>query len=288
MSAMSGYGFKAKRVAGVTTLLDKHLGGMIANAEPQTRVDMEEQAATGQYELAVLQPAAIFPRLRLEMKVQQLEHYIADYSATNKFCFVSAEGALATHNLYVTDGLDPFKWTGCLVDSCEVTIPIRGAVMATINVLAKTRTPQAYGSAPSAITDAVLMHTNVNTMTIGGTTAYDISGDFQEFRFGVNHNIQQEVLGTTLTPTEVLQRQTVYSGSIRRALKTQSWSAMAYNGTKQTIVLQINDNRTTPKKTKFTWTNAYITTQQKSVRGLDMIIERIDWRAKDLTLAAGA
>lgn len=288
MAAKSGYDFKAKRVIGPTTPLDKHLGGIIANAEPRTRVDMEEQAATGQYELAVLQPAAIFPQLRLEMKVQQLEHYIADYSHANKFCFVSAEGALAVHNLYVTDGLNAVKWTDCLVDSCEVVIPIRGAIMATINVLAKTRPAQAYGSAPSVITDAVLMHTNVNTMTIGGTTAYNIKGDFQEFRFGVNHNIQQEVLGSTLTPTEVLQRQTVYSGSIRRALKTQSWSAMAYSGTKQTIVLQINDNRTTPKKTKFTWTNAYISTQQKAIRGLDMIVERIDWRAKDLVLAAGA
>jgi len=210
------------------------------------------------------------------MKVQRLANFIADKDGTNKFCFVSAEGALSTYNLYVTDGLDADKWTTCLTDRCEVSIPIRGSIEASIDILAKTVTTQAYGSAPGAINDAILNHTNVNTLKIGDIS---IATDFLNFRFAVNHNIQQEVLGTTLTPTEVLQRETKYSGTIRRALKTQSFKADAYAGTPRDIILQVNDNQTTPIKTKLTWANAYFG-DSKQVRGLDMLIEEIPWRAK--------
>ena len=284
MAASSGYDFKAKRVSGTTTPVDHHLGGIVTNATPEMRVDYDEQAATGQYQLAVQQTVAIYPRLRLEMKLQRLANFIADKDGTYKFCFVSAEGALSVYNLYVSDGIDADKWTTCLTDRCEVTIPIRGSIEASIDVLAKTATAQAYGSAPGAISDAILNHTNVNTLSIGETS---IKTDFLNFRFSVSHNIQQEVLGTTLTPTEVLQRETKYSGTIRRALKTQSFKADAYAGTPRDIILQINDNQTTPVKTKLTWADAYFG-ESKVVRGLDMIIEEIPWRAKGLTIEAGS
>lgn len=283
MSAKTGIEWKAKRVA--SGPLDKHLGGMITTPETSQNVELTQEPATGQYQLAVLQPAAVMPRLRLPIKVQRLEDYIADYSHANKFCFASAEAAIAVHDLFVTDGLDPMKWADSLVNSCEIVIPIRGSVSAMIEVFAKTKTTQAYGSDPTPITEAPLMHTNVNTLTIGG---YDIVSDFQEVRFGVAHNIQQEVLGSTLTPTEVIQRHTVYSGSITRALKTQSLETKAYGGTSAPFVIQINDNQGTPKKTKFTFDPAYIEVESKRVPGLGMILETITWRSKALVLAVGS
>ena len=281
MSAMTGKSWKVKRV----NITDFHLGGLPTTPEPRTDIDTTEEAGTSQYELVVQEVAAVYPRLRLPMKVLRLENYIADFADTNKFCFVSEQGALSVHDLYVTDGLDSVKLADCLVNSCEVVIPIRGSVTATMEIFAKTRTAQAYGSDPTPITDAPLMHTNVEVMSVG---AHDISADFQEFRFDVAHNIQQEVLGKTVTPTEVIQRHTVYTGGIRRALKTQSWEATAYIGTKQDIILQINDNQGVTKKTEFTWTDAIIEAESKPVPGLGMIVERIGWRAKKLTLAEGS
>jgi len=281
--SQTGYDWKIKRVTDVPA--DVHLGGKVANADPNVDVEITEEAVTGQYELGVLKPASVLPKISFNMKVQRLSNFVADKTGTNKFCFVSAEGALTAYTLYATDGLDAVKLDDCLTNSCEVSIPIRGSMTARIESWAKTRATQAYGSDPDAITDAVMDHTNVDTCTIGETS---VASDFQTITFGVNHNLDAITLGNTLPPSEVIQKHTKYMFKVERALKTQSWAGDTYSGTAQDVILQINDNQETPEKTEFTWSDMYIKSETKRINELDLILETIECWGKDLALAEGS
>lgn len=279
--AYSGYTYKMKRKTGVT---DYHLGGKISTATPGGRATMTREAVANQYRYGLNKMATMRASISFNMKVQRLEDYIADYDGTNKFCFVSAEGANSGHDLYYTDGLEIVQYTG-RVGRCSLNIPNRGSINVDVEHFASAVPIETtYGSDPTAIDDALLTRENVNTLTVGGISVKD---DFRTATFSVNHNIQQESLGTSIWPTDSLQRATEYTIRIERALKTQGFTTEALQGDAVPVVLQINDNQTVTRKTKFTWSDAYITTHQKRISGLDMIFETIECSPTQMVLAEG-
>ena len=282
----TGKDLKIKRVlAG-----DKHLGGFISNAAYNIRPEVAQEVVTGQHELALVKATYVPISLNLTIKLQRLENFIADYDGTNKFGFVSAQGALATYDLYYTDVIDALKFADCITNSCRVTIPQRGAITAEVEVFPKTQTNQAYGSDPTPITEDPMTKTNLETLTLtlGGTDVKDIKADFSSVVLGVTHSIQRVPLGTSLPPSEQIQRQTVYTARIVRALKTQSWTGSTYAGTPEDLIVQINDNQDTPRKTKFTFADMIVNSHVRPIRELNMIEETIECIGKSLVLEAGA
>ncbi len=279
--SLTGKSYKLKRYAAG----DYHVGGILFYGSPDMNPTLTQEAGSGQYELALSKITGVMPKINWHMKLQRLGDFVADYSGTNKFAFVSDEGAQTAHTLYYTDGLDSFKFTDCYTNSCTVRIPLHGAITAELESLATTYASQAYGSDPSSITDAVLTKANLNTLKIGNTS---INTDWMTVDFGVTHNVKQENLGTTLPPADVYQQETKYFVNITRALKTQSFATGAYNATPQTITIQLNDNQTTPVKTKFTFTDMQMSAQSKEIRELGIIQERITCSGKDCTLGAGS
>jgi len=279
--SLTGKSYKLKRYDSG----DYHVGGILFYGNPDMNPTLTQEAGSGQYELALSKVTGVAPKINWHMKLQRLENFIADYSNTNEFAFVNDEGAQTAYTLYYTDGLDNFNFTDCYTNSCTIRIPLHGAIVAEVESLATTYASQAYGSDPSAITDAVLTKANLDTLKLESTS---IKTDWMTVDFGVTHNVKQENLGTTLPPADVYQQETKYFVNITRALKTQSWASSAYNGTDQTVTIQLNDNQTTPVKTKFTFTNMQISAQSKEIRELGIIQERITCSGKDLTLAAGS
>lgn len=282
--SQTGSSWKIKRIALGSSY---HVGGKNFGAEPSVRTSTIRQAGTGTHALVYHGIKDIMPSLTFNMKLQRLSNFVADHTDTNKFCFVSAEGALDSYTVVTTDGLNTFQHTSSVTDSCTVTIPRNEPITVDVRLFSMKPASSSYGSDPSAITDAVLVGgaTNLDTMTLGGT---NILADFITSTMVVNHNTQQLFYGTEKIPRSVKQRETSYSGRIERALRSNSWRGTSYDGTEQDIVIQINDNQTpSAEKTEFTFSDAKITAYAEPVRELGMILERIDWESDSLTLAAG-
>ena len=280
MSLQSGVSWRLKRVS----VGDYHLGGKQFSAEPTINPEQFIEVGTGDYQAEINKIAHVSPKISWSMKPQHLDDFVADYSHTNKFAFNSAEAAQVPYDLHTLNGLSGVKLGSCVTNSCKLTIPIRGAIQVMVESYAKNRTLQAYGSDPTPITDAVLTKANLETITIGGTS---VKADFRSIEVAVNWKAEHIHLGTTIFPNEVRHKEAIYTVSIERGLKTQSFAEDAYNGTQKSVILQINDNRTTPKKTKFTFTNMDINVHSHRINELDITYERFECKGRLLTLAAG-
>jgi len=121
----------------------------------------------------------------------------------------------------------------------------------------------------------------LTVLTLGGTSITK----WQEVEFGVDNKVAQEILGTDILPTEVHEREAVYTGHIVRAVSGTTEIADVLAGTTKTVVLTLTDNQATPVAKTFTFADAYLKTSRVSARGLEMIVERIDWNAKTMVIS---
>ena len=252
------------------------LGGtvMTATIDPDAEIATEVGCGEGTRAIAFRKIAAVRPKISWTQNIRRL----VDYITLN--ALITAEGAVPEHNLAVDEGAGGLHlFTGCKVNTCRITIRQSESIKAALEVLAKARSTQTTWTFVKA-TDEAMYKTALTTLSIGGVA----ETKWQEVEFGVDNNVIQEMLGVSILPTEVGERQALYSGHIIRAVAQASLVPDVLTGTPKTIVITLTDNQATPVAKTFTFTNAELRRSQVQARGLDMIIERIEWEGKTMVI----
>jgi len=273
MSIAYGDKYKINRFATPTYY---GLGGtvMTATIDPDAEIATEVGCGEGTRAIAFRKITAVRPKVSWTQNVRKLTDYLTTYA------LITAEGAVPAHNLALDEGGGGLHlFTDCKVNTCRITIRQMESIKAALEVLAKDRSTQTTWTFVKA-TEEAMYKTALTTLSIGGTP----ETKWQEVEFGVDNNVIQEILGVAIKPTEVGERQALYSGHIIRAVAQASLVSDVIAGTPKTIEIALTDNATTPVTKTFTFANAELRRSQVQARGLDMVIERIEWEAKTMVI----
>lgn len=273
MSTIYGTDYQINRKDGATYY---GLGGTPyePTLDPDATIVTEVGCGEGSRAISAQKIVEVRPKLSWSMNVRKL----ADYITLN--AMITAEGAVPSHDLAVKIGTEYHLLTGCKVNTCKITIRQRETVKAALEVFAKDRTAGASWTFVKA-TDAAMWKDSLTTLSIGGTPVTNWS----EVEFGVDNKVVQESLGIDIKPTEIGEREAVYSGYVLRAVNTATLIPDVIAGTPKTIIMTLTDNQGTPVAKTFTFANAVLKTSRVNVRGLEMVMERIEWEAKGLVIS---
>jgi hypothetical protein len=252
------------------------LGGTVMEAtiDPDAEIATEVGCGEGTRTIAFRKITAVRPKVSWTQNVRKL----ADYITLN--AMITAEGAVPEHSLALDEGGGGLHlFTGCKVNTCRITIRQAESIKAALEVLAKDRSTQSSWTFVKT-SETAMYKTALTTLSIGGTP----ETKWQEVEFGVDNNVIQEILGVQIKPMEVGERQALYSGHIIRAVAQASLVPDVIAGTPKTIIITLTDNQATPVAKTFTFTNAELRRSQVRARGLDMVIERIEWEGKTMVI----
>ena len=251
------------------------LGGTVYEPvlDPNASIVTEVGCGEGARTIAAQKIVSAKPALRWTMNLRKLVDYI-----TTK-AMITAEGAVPAHDLTVKIGSEYHILGGCKVNTCRITIRQLESIKAALEVFAKTRTEGSSWTFEKA-TDDAMWKDALTTLTLGSTPITK----WREVEFGVDNKVAQEILGVDILPTEVHEREAAYTGHIIRAVAGATEVADVLAGTPKDVVITLTDNQTTPVAKTFTFAGAYLKTSRISVRGLEMIVERIDWEAKTMVI----
>jgi len=241
--------------------------------DPDATIVTEVGCGEGSRAISAQKIVAVNPKLSWTMNVRKLDDYITLNG------MITAEGAVPSHDLAVKIGTEYHLLTACKVNTCKITIRQKETVKAALEVLAKGRSAGASWTFVKA-TDAAMWKDSLITLSIAGTPVTNWS----EVEFGVDNKVVQESLGVDILPTEMGEREAVYSGYILRAVNVATLIPDVISGTPKTIVMALRDNQGTPVTKTFTFANATLKTSRVNVRGLEMVMERIEWEAKGLVI----
>jgi len=273
MSIAYGDKYKINRFATPTYY---GLGGtvMTATIDPDAEIATEVGCGEGTRTIAFRKITAVRPKVSWTQNIRKL----ADYITLN--AMITAEGVVPAHDLALDEGGGGFHlFTGCKVNTCRITIRQAESIKAALEVLAKARSTQTTWEFVKASEEA-MYKTALTSLKIGANP----ETKWQEVEFGVDNNAIQEILGSEILPTEVGERQALYSGHIIRAVAQASLVSDVILGTPKTIEIKLTDKATTPVTKTFTFTNAELRRSQVQARGLDMVIERIEWEGKTMVI----
>ena len=240
--------------------------GKILDAESSYEADIFSEPGTGGRQLATLPlTASALPRLRFTMNIRRLTDYV------NTNAIITAEGTVPSHTLYSTDGVNPHDLTSAKVNTCEIRINRGESIKAIIEVIGKTWGSTAFQAGLARAEDPI--DWTKATLSIAGASITN----FRNMGFTVNNSVQAEFLGTTLTPTEVFERQAIYSGFVERSVTGADKFSVVAAGTKSSVVYAITNNETIPVTKTYTFSSCPLRVSRKPVRALDLDIERIEW-----------
>jgi len=274
MSAQFGKQWKINRVVKGTPDVYHQLGGTILDARIDPRLTVHEEAGSYQRQLASQQVVAAKPIIEWTQNIRRLTDYITTYA------MITAEGAVPAHTLYATDGAEHHDFSLSKVNACRISIRQLESIKAALSVCIKTPATATldtflYQTDPAMYKDAV------TTLTLNASPVTKWS----EIEFGVNNNVLQEVLGTTITPTEVEEQEARYSMRITKAKVGAGKFADAIAGTVQDFVIALADNQSSPVTKTFTFADMYLSSARIEDRALGVIMERIEGRGKSLVIS---
>jgi len=251
------------------------LGGTVyePTLDPNANVVTEVGCGEGARTIATQKTVEVKPALRWTMNVRRLEDYI-----TSK-AFITAEGAVPAHVLAVKIGSEYHKLTGCKVNRCTLSIHQIESIKAQLEVFAKDREVGASWEFAKR-TEEAMWKDAVTTFTIEATPVTNWS----EIEITVDNKVLQEILGTSIKPSEVGEREAMYSGRILRAVSGTTLIADALAGTKKDIVIALTDQQSTPVTKTFTFADATLRSVPVKVRGLEIVYEEINWEGKSLVI----
>jgi hypothetical protein len=272
MSTAYGTEFQINRKSGATYF---GLGGTPyePTLDPDATVVTEVGCGEGTRAISAQKTVAINPKLSWTMNVRNLSDYIL------AMAMITGEGVVPSHDLAVRIGTEYHLFTGCKVNTCKVTIRQKETIKAALEVLAKGRSAGASWTFIKS-TDAAMWKDSLTTLSIGGTPVTNWS----EAEMGIDNKVQQESLGVDIMPTEMGEREAMYTGYILRAISGATLVPDVISGATKTMVYALRDNATTPVTKTFTFANATLKTSRVNVRGLEMVMERIEWQAKTMVV----
>jgi len=249
-----------------------YMGGIILDADAEQRGRTFSEAGTGQRALAT-EPMVTeaLPVLRFTMNIQRITDYI------NTKAIIDAEGAVPATTLYTDDGTNDHDLTASKVNTCEVRVRRGESIKAILEVIGKTWGTETYVAGvareeqPTDWTKA--------TITIGSAIT-----NWRMFNMLVNNNVASEFLGTGVTPSDVFERQALYSGRVERSITGARKFDKVSTPTKEDVVIAITDYQSTPVTKTYTFDKAAIKTSRVRVPALNLDIETIEWECGDLDI----
>jgi len=275
MSAQFGKNWKINRVAKGTPDVYYQLGGTVLDAHIDPRITVHEEAGSGTRQLVSQQVVAAKPVVEWTQTIRRLDDYITSYA------MITAEGAVPAHTLYVTDGAEHHDFSSNKVNSCRISIRQLESIKAALSVFVKTHDVATldtflYRTDPAMYKDAVTTLT-LNTVAVT---------KWSEIEFGIDNNVVQEILGTTILPSEVEEGEARYFMRITRGrVGATSKFGEALSGTEQDFVIALTDNQSSPVTKTFTFADMLLRTARKEDRALGIIMERLEGVGKSMVIS---
>jgi hypothetical protein len=264
----TGKSWKIARYSGTTPY---NIGGIPSAPKFVKHAANELEKGTGQRRLILLQATNIYWELSFRMKLQNLDYIIT-------YAMPSAEADLPLHNLWFTDGISSRGFTNVLIDKCDLEIKQTGSIIANITAFAITNESKTL--TVTYDTDAPMTKSAVQTITVGGNALTK----WTDLSFGVANNATREATGTTDIITELYARDPNYNGRFKFVKLIEPM--YGFDATlKQSIVLSLKDNRTSPITKVFTFANAALKQNPVEVQELDLTYETIDWVGDRLVIS---
>jgi hypothetical protein len=266
MTISTGKDWKISRGTG------SYLGGIVLDADGGTEAQIFSEPGTGQRALAT--PPIVTqakPQLRWTMNLQRLADYITAYA------IISEEGSVPSHTLYTTEGNNTRDLQDAQINSCELRVNRGESVKAVLEALGSTwGTTYQAGSARA--------EQPIDWKDVTFTIDVDEITNWRGLSLSVNNNVQQEWLGTLLTPTVTFERAAEYKGYIERSIAGNDYISDVQLGNTKDIILAIVDHQTSPVTTTFTLADCALNVSRKIVRQLDLILERIEFSGSSLKI----
>jgi len=127
-----------------------------------------------------------------------------------------------------------------------------------------------------------LTHENISTFSVGGSGITN----WERLEWGVENQVNQVALGTSIIPTEVFDQAARHTGSYRISRR---WTGTKFDesqtGVGQDIVIAVTDKQSPAITTTFTYPSGIIRTASVEDRDLDLIWESGDWEAETVTIS---
>jgi len=225
----------------------------------------------GSRTLGVLKAQEVTVPLRFSLALQRFD-YITDY------CMPEEEAAISSHVLRGTDGIKKFEWTGCKVNSCELSIRRGEPVKAAIEIFASDINDAAtFAEEFVEFSEDPILWSDLQSLKIAGNTVTD----WREIVVRVNNNVRNEFLGPALKPSIIYEEQAEYSGHILLAGSCSQLGNIK-NGSKISIEFTLQDHQATPTTKTWKFDGCIVTVNRAEPPGLGLVIERLEFEAKTL------
>jgi len=269
MSSTTGKSWALGRYSGATPY---DLGGIPFDVKITKKATVTKEPGTGQRKLASIDTSGIHWIIDFKLKVQVLATFITSY------CMITAEGALPSFSLYTYDGTTKRGFTGCYVNTCQIEVGQTGAMVATIQVIAIANEDKDLTITNA--TEVPMVKASVTAPVLNAATL----SKWTKITFSVNNYVEVLATGNGAAMTEIFAKQAEYSGSItfvKIAALTFGYSTDV-NGD---LVLVFTDNQTVPVATTFTFDEVSSSSNEYSVKELDITMENVNWEGDELTIA---
>lgn len=248
-----------------------NFGGIPYGTKIARNATNTKEPGSGQRKLASIDTSGVYYVIDFKLKVTNLSTFIIGK------CFVTAEGALPSFNLYGYDGITKKGFTGCLVNTCKLSVGQTGALTADIQVIAlATEDKDLTTPLP---TEAPMTKAAVTTLSVGGTSIVK----WQKLSFSINNNVEVIATGNGVAMTEIYAQQAEYDGDLTFAKTAELTYGYSTDVTKD-IIITLTDNQSSPSTKTFTFDDARANSNEYSVDELKLTYESITWDGDELAI----
>lgn len=260
--------------------------GVIRNARLRSEsVKVIREIATSSRRLNLLRPAFIVPKLSLNFDLQE-------WRASNDFilnhCIPSGEVARSKFILRYSDGTDDLyickngTTGGSLVENFKISCASGEPVRCTAEVVAESMI-DSPGDKPSVWSESSTEKADWSDQVI---KINDVTQtNWLNWDFGVTHNTESIQLGQNINPSETIEKEILYSGTIVLARTGASSLKTALAGTKLTSIAYLVKDKATPTTKTFLFTAPIYKINTVELTDLNLSMERIEWECEKLTIS---
>jgi len=231
------------------------------------------EAGTGQRKAVVLDVSEIRYAIPATIKVQRFQPYLTGYAIK------SGEGALPAHKIHWTDGKDIKQLDGCKVGRCFFRVRHGGDLICDLTIVGKTLSDLTPEPTWQTYPEKALTYKNISSFKIN-TTAIT---NWKAIEWGVDNHVVEESLGVEPKPSEV--EETLAEYSVACVISRKDASQLASVGTAKAIEIKVTDNQSPAVTTTFTYSKALITLSRIEIPGLELELERLEFKPETLTIS---
>jgi len=242
---------------------------------PEVR-SMIREPGTNTRKLQLIKAGLIVPRLTFTWDLQS---WTATQEFITTYCIPTAEGARTMIDMEYTDGQEQNKLVEVLIDRFTCRCRSGDLIKATAEGYAKNMTANELTFVTEQTKQA--LDWTKSTMKITGGTLTN----WLNWEFSVNHNVDVIQTGTSQVPTDLLEKEALYSGVIRLARDTNDTKVDDLIAeTKPASIAYLLVDYDVPTTKTFTFTSPIYKTVTVDMVDLNLSVENITWECNALAI----